>query len=131
MTATVHAAVGAGLGALLKTPAKAFIAGVISHHFTDKIPHKEAPPVLDVPAVGAFLCFLRFRYGRASPQFWGALGALAPDMEHVLAGVGVLGRDQRFFTSHGKNRGRHGKTEGYADQVLAAFLGGLLAETCS
>ena len=132
MTATVHAAIGAGLGALLKDPAKAFVAGVISHHFTDRMPHREAPLTLDVPAVVGFLVFLRFRYGSRSPQLWGALGAIAPDFEHVLARFGVLGKEERYFTTH-RNKGElHGSERaGCANQVVAAFLGGFLAEACS
>jgi len=131
VTATVHAAIGAGLGALLKTPGKAFIAGVISHHFADKTPHKEAPLILDVSAVIAFLCFLRARYGRKSPQFWGALGALAPDFEHVLEILGILEEGHCFFAVHGNDGEMHGRSEKSGNQILAAFLGGLLAETYS
>jgi len=131
VTATVHAAIGAGLGALLKTPGKAFIAGVISHHFADKTPHKEASLILDVPAVIALLCFFRARYGGKSPQFWGALGALAPDFEHVLEVLGILEEGHCFFATHRNDGEMHGRSEKYGNQVLAAFLGGLLAETRS
>ena len=117
---------------MLKDPAKAFVAGVISHHFTDRMPHREAPLTLDVPAVVGFLVFLRFRYGSRSPQLWGALGAIAPDFEHVLARFGVLGKEERYFTTH-RNKGHiHGNEKVESDnQVLAAFLGGFLAEALS
>ena len=132
MTATVHAAIGAGLGAFAKDPATAFVAGVISHHFADRMPHREAPISLDVTAVVGFLVFLRFRYGGASPQLWGALGAIAPDLEHVLARFGILSKDEKYFTTH-RNKGQlHGNEKVKSDnQVLAAFLGGFLAEALS
>ena len=132
MTATVHAAIGAGLGAFVKDPAKAFVAGVISHHFADRMPHREVPISLDVTAVVGFLVFLRFRYGGASPQLWGALGAIVPDFEHVLAKFGILGKHERYFTTH-RNKGQlHGNEKVESDnQVLAAFLGGFLAEALS
>lgn len=128
MTATAHVAIGAGLGGLIRDPAKAFIAGVISHHFADSVNHKEAPPSLDGPMAVGILLFLRIRYGRRSPQYWGALGAIIPDLEHVLREIGLLKTNRRFFTSH--RPGAHGKpTEEFGTQILAAFLGGLLAES--
>ncbi len=129
MTGTVHAAVGAGIGAAVKKPLAAFIAGVISHHFLDSMDHKEAPPGLDGAAIVGFLIFLSIRYGVKSSQFWGALGAIAPDFEHVLGELGFLDKHQRYFSTHKKDGAYHGKpTDEITSQIAMAFLGTLLSE---
>ena len=132
MTGTAHAAIGAGLGALVGDPAKAFIAGVLSHQIADTMPHKEAPPILDVPALFGLLGFLGVRYGLRSPQFWGAVGGVAPDLEHVPPRVGLPPGEKRYFPSHrDAGAGHDHQADMDANQILLTFLGGFLAEALS
>ena len=82
MTGFVHAALGAALGRAIKNPFVAFPVGVGSHILGDVVPHLDMD-IGETPLVFATLGYLAYEHGLKSPQFWGALGAVCPDFEHI------------------------------------------------
>jgi hypothetical protein len=93
MTGFVHAALGALLGKHIKDPFVAFGAGVGSHVLGDVVPHHDMD-IGEVPLVFGTLGYLAYEHGWKSPQFWGALGAVSPDFEHISY---ELKKDPRRF----------------------------------
>ncbi len=93
MTGSVHAALGAAIGRLVRHPGLAFAAGVASHGLGDVIPHHDMGPA-ETPIVFATLFEVGLVHGWKSPQFWGALGGILPDFEHIPA---ELRQDPRRF----------------------------------
>jgi len=91
MTGSVHAAIGAAVGTLIKSPPLAFAAGVASHLAGDLVPHHDMGPA-ETPIVFATLARIGQQHGFHSSQFWGALGGVCPDFEHIPA---ELRRDPR------------------------------------
>jgi len=86
MSGVTHAAVGAGLGSTLNHPVSAFAVGAVSHLLLDALPHNEWFPIwLEVLSSVLALGLLGFFSPFASPgMFWGALGAVMPDVEIVI-----------------------------------------------
>lgn len=82
MTGFVHAALGAALGRAIGHPLVAFGAGACSHVVGDVVPHYDMD-IGEVPLVFGTLIYLAYEHGLKSPQFWGALGAVCPDFEHI------------------------------------------------
>ena len=119
MTGAVHASIGAGIGRLFKNKGAAFLAGVASHLLTDALPHKDFSPKLEVPLMaGALLAIGKWK-GVGSPEFWGAMGALAPDLEHGLLVTGLIEQQQEVFPSHIDDGKLHGRE---TDERLSQFL---------
>ncbi len=109
MIGAVHAGIGAALGVLFKKKTAAFAAGVVSHAVADALPHHDYPPKVEVPLMaGAMLLIGKLR-GFDSPEFWGALGAIAPDTEHGLAAMGIGSFDHEIFPTHSSGAKRHGR----------------------
>ena len=119
MTGAVHASIGAGTGRLLKNKSTAFLAGVASHLLTDALPHKDFSPKFEVPlTAGALLAIAMWR-GIRSPEFWGAMGAVAPDVEHGFLIAGLIEPEQEIFPSHTDNGKLHGRE---SRERLSQFL---------
>jgi hypothetical protein len=93
MTGFVHAAIGAVIGRVVKNRPLAFGLGVLSHGVGDMIPHHDIGPS-EAPLLIGTLARIGLECGWNSPQFWGALGAISPDFEHIPA---ELRRDPRRF----------------------------------
>ena len=93
MTGSVHAAIGAVLGRVINHAPAAFVAGVVSHGVGDVTPHHDMGP-METPIVFATLALIAHTHGIKSPQFWGALGGVCPDFEHIPA---ELKKDPRRF----------------------------------
>jgi hypothetical protein len=93
MTGFVHAAIGAALGRFIRNKPLAFAVGVLSHGVGDLIPHHDLGPA-EAPLLVSTLGLIIEKHGWGSPQFWGALGAICPDFEHIPAEVR---RDPRRF----------------------------------
>ena len=91
MTGSVHASLGAALGSRVKSPALAFALGLFSHFVGDVVPHHDMGAT-ETPLVFATLARIAQQHGWKSPQFWGALGGVCPDFEHI---VGELRKDPR------------------------------------
>jgi hypothetical protein len=93
MTGSVHAALGAAIGRFVPNPFLAFGLGLASHAAGDVIPHHDMGPA-ETPIVFATVLQMGVLHGWKSGQFWGALGAMAPDLEHIPA---ELAKDPRRF----------------------------------
>ena len=93
MTGTVHAALGAAVGRMTKSPPLAFALGVVSHYVCDIVAHKDVGPI-EAPTLAGTLYLIVKQHGWRSPQFWGALGGICPDFEHIPA---EFKRDPRRF----------------------------------
>ncbi len=93
MTGFVHAALGAALGRFIKNKPVAFAVGFASHLLGDVVPHKDMG-IGELPLLGGTLFHIIHRHGVKSPQFWGALGAISPDFEHIYY---ELKKDPRRF----------------------------------
>lgn len=109
MTGAAHASIGAALGAILKDRKLAFGAGVLSHIVADALPHRDLSPKVEATLLTATMSVITLRHGIDSPQFWGAVGAVAPDFEHLLLEAGLIQEEDEIFPTHiglGKWHGR-------------------------
>jgi hypothetical protein len=122
MIGAVHATIGAAIGALCKRKSSAFVAGVISHVVADALPHHDFPPKVEVPLVAATVLLIGKFKGFDSPEFWGALGAIAPDSEHGLALALGTGFDHELFPTHMAGAKFHGcnSNERLSQLIMAA-----------
>lgn len=124
MIGAVHAGIGAALGAILRKKSSAFLAGIASHLVADAIPHTDLPVKLELPLMaGTLACIAAWR-GIDSPEFWGALGGIAPDAEHGLLVAGIITPDQEKFPTHIQSGKYHGRGSG---ERLSQLVIGLAA----
>lgn len=93
MTGSVHAAVGAAIGRYVRIKPLAFALGVFSHGVGDVIPHHDVG-LWEAPVLLGTMTAIVNKFGVNSPEFWGALGAICPDFEHIPA---ELRRDPNRF----------------------------------
>ncbi|MCE5197956.1 MAG: hypothetical protein ABFD54_06750 [Armatimonadota bacterium] len=122
MGGAVHALIGAAIGSLVKNKPAAFAVGIASHAVADSIPHKDLKPALEAPLLVAALAAIGAWKGTDSPEFWGALGGVAPDCEHALEISGLITPKQKIFPTHindGKYHGRE-NNERVSQYLLAA-----------
>ena len=141
MTGFVHAALGAAIGRYVKNPYVAFAVGVASHIVGDVIPHHDMD-IGEVPLVFGTLGYLGYEHGLKSPQFWGALGAICPDFEHIPYELKQAPRrfepmPQKMIPTH-NNRLPHGRWPGekkwgvflnFTLFLLGLWLAGSLAKS--
>lgn len=123
MLGAVHACIGAGAGSFTESKLLAFGAGMASHTIADALPHHDLAPELEVPLLLATLAGIAYWKGLDSTEFWGAVGGVAPDLEHGLVVTGLLDADKEIFPSHaqgGKWHGDESRTERWSQALLAA-----------
>jgi len=131
MIELAHMATGVLVGTRCSGPADALVAGVALHAIGDMTPHGEVDDrSFEVGSTAVGILALAARYGPRSPVLWGAIGAVLPDVEHVLPrrlreATGPLFPTHRFSWLH--NNGPLAVPAWL--QVLGggAVLGGLLA----
>ncbi|MBV9848820.1 MAG: hypothetical protein JO250_03945 [Armatimonadetes bacterium] len=132
MMVSVHAAVGAGVGARAKRPGAALAAGVISHLLCDLAPHRDYALPIEAPLALAVFLYLVGRYGPRSPQFWGAVGAVLPDAENALVIAGAFPQEKTIFPTHNEAApwflGHGRKVRSPLPQIILAALALWLAE---
>jgi len=112
MGGAVHALIGAAIGSFMDNKIGAFTAGVASHVIADVLPHKDYDPAVEVGLMAAALAGIAKFRGVDSPEFWGAIGAIAPDTEHALMLSGLINADQEVFPTHIENGKYHGPDSG-------------------
>ncbi|MFQ3548329.1 MAG: hypothetical protein SNJ70_01085 [Armatimonadota bacterium] len=123
MTGAVHALVGAALGSLFENKSSAFLTGVISHAICDVIPHKDLSAKAEVALMACVMTILERWKGLDSTEFWGALGAISPDIEHGLSLIGILPEDLKLFPTHIENGKYHGKkSDEQVSQLIIVFV---------
>lgn len=120
MMVAVHALTGAVLGGLCRRRSHAFALGAASHLVADALPHRD----LEVPVEGALmaagLTAVALLRGADSPEFAGALGAVAPDAENLLARIFSIPDEKLLVPSHRCYHGR--KIESLHSQVALAAV---------
>jgi hypothetical protein len=116
VTALVHMAVGGAVGSLVGGRGGAFALGVASHVPLDVGPHYEFGRMwIEVIVVSGVLGGMVVTGHAGSPVFWGAVGAVAPDIENVLWRSGALPEKWKLFPGHALRLWRffpHGRTLG-------------------
>ncbi len=121
MTGAVHALIGAALGAFCGKKSTAFLSGVASHILADALPHSDLKPSAEIPTMLGALALIAKLKGINSKEFAGALGAIAPDIEHGLLLLGMIEREQEFFPTHINEGKLHGPDSGEKiSQILIA-----------
>lgn len=116
MTVITHLAVGAAAGSLTDNAAGAALLGLLSHVPLDVLPHYEFDKMwVEVAAVAAvFTAMLVAGMGHTG-IFWGAVGAVVPDIENLLWRLGVLPDEKKIFPGHSPRLSRffpHGRSLG-------------------
>lgn len=101
MMLMTHALMGAALGRIVRNRPLSFLLGVASHALGDVLPHQERALAMDGPLCAAALGLIAWRYGPASPECLGALGAITPDAEHLPTRLGFRSQDEEIFPTHG------------------------------
>jgi hypothetical protein len=98
MVSVVHALAGAALGSMTGSRAGAAALGIAAHAVCDTIPHRDLSVPVEIALAAAALGAIGLAAGCRSPQFWGAVGGVAPDLEN-LAPSSYRGGD-KWFPSH-------------------------------
>ena len=126
MMVSVHAAVGAGVGARSGSPGAALAGGVVSHLLCDLVPHRDYDIRVEAPLALAVFVYLGARHGLRSPQFWGAVGAVLPDAENALVIAGTFPQSKTAFPTHNEAApwflGHGRKVDSPLPQVVLAVL---------
>jgi hypothetical protein len=121
---SLHAAVGATAGSVLRSRSAAVVAGVALHLAGDRVPHQDIPDRRFEIGSGALaIGLLALRRGPLDSATLGAFACCIPDLEHVVP----LPRPGGSKLFHGR-RGWHrsGNFSARAQLVLAALLLGRL-----
>ena len=126
MTGATHAGIGAALGGLIRDRKLAFIAGILSHIAADAIPHKDLSPKAEILLLSGTMTLIATRYGVDSPQFWGAAGAILPDLEHVLLLTGIIDDKDEIFPTHFDSGRWHGRETTERISQVVTFLACML-----
>lgn len=124
MICAVHAVVGAAVGRLIGSRPGALAAGVATHLIGDLLPHKDFDPKVEAPLLAATLGVLAVRCGVNSPEFLGAVGGIAPDVENAAGIVGIIPRESMRFPTHVGDGAFHGP------KTRSAWPQGVLAALC-
>jgi hypothetical protein len=129
MCSVTHVAAGALIGSLLDNRLTALAVGFASHIPLDMIPHIDfddfrIDAVMTVGLLGGVLAVSGF-----SPIFFGALGAVAPDLENLLWKTGRIREKDKIFPTH-SGLLRHGQTKAgsgvAAKIIMSAFSVGIV-----
>jgi len=113
VTVLTHMAVGAAAGSFVGGRVPAALLGVLSHIPLDLIPHYEFQKLwVEVAVVAAALGTMVATGLWRAPVFWGAVGAIVPDIENLLWRLGVLPDSGKVFPGHSDKLARwlpHGR----------------------
>jgi hypothetical protein len=100
MCSITHVAVGALLGSFFGSSLVSFFVGLASHIPLDAVRHLDFENLwVDAALTVALLIGVLVVFG-FSPVFFGALGAVAPDIENLLWRVGLLPEERKVFPTH-------------------------------
>jgi hypothetical protein len=120
----VHALVGGAVGRLAGKRPGAFAAGVATHLLGDLLPHKDLDPKIEAPLLAATLALLAWRLGVTSPEFVGAAGGVAPDVENAAYVTGLMPVGMLHFPTHIGGGTYHGP------RTRSVWPQGVLAAVC-
>lgn len=130
MIVSLHVATGGLVGRLARSRAQALALGLAAHAAGDAVPHQDvASRRFEIGSGVACLALLAAACGPGSREVAGAVGASAPDLEHVLRLPRPGGR--KLFPSH-RVRGWHraGGLPASLQLAAAGVLVGLVASRC-
>jgi len=96
----VHASIGALAGSLSQSRKSAFMAGAASHAVADLVPHRDFSLPAEIPLLVVALALIAKRFGVASQEMAGAVGAVLPDAENALERLGFV--KHMVFPTHTK-----------------------------
>jgi hypothetical protein len=100
MCSVTHVAVGALIGSFFESSLASFFLGLASHIPLDAVPHLDFENLwVDAGATVALMAGILILFG-FSPIFFGALGAVAPDIENLLWRIGVMPEERKIFPTH-------------------------------
>lgn len=126
MMVSVHAAVGAALGAVVRKPWQSFLSGIASHLLCDLVPHRDYDIEVEAPLAAAMFVYLIKRYGLNSPQVIGAFGAIAPDGENAAGVLGIIPIEKTVFPTHNEEKpwfvGHGAKAPSPIPQIILAVI---------
>jgi len=123
-------AVGAVIGILVDSRLAAFLIGFVSHIPLDAIPHIDfedyrMDAVMTIGLLAGIFAFTGF-----TPILFGALGAVAPDIENLLWKTGIIDEKRKVFPTH-SGLIKHGQARvgsgPAAEIVMSAFSVGVVA----
>jgi len=126
MIGAVHACIGAGVGSFFRNKSAAFVSGVVSHLVADALPHKDLAPEIEVPLMAGMMAGIAAWKGLDSPEFWGAMGGISPDVEHGLLVAGIINKEQKVFPSHIRDGKWHGEESNERLSQLLLSIAGLV-----
>lgn len=96
---SLHVATGAVGGALAGSRGRAIALGGLLHFLGDRVPHHDIPSQwFELGSGMALIGVLAATRGPTSPEVLGAIGASAPDLEHLIPLPKPGGR--KLFPSH-------------------------------
>lgn len=122
MICAVHALVGAVVGRVAGKRPGALASGVATHLIGDLIPHKDLNPKVEAPLLAGAMGLIAWRFGFKSPEFIGAFGGMAPDLENAAMLTGLIPREAMRFPTH-LGDDRHGpKIDSALPQALLAAV---------
>ncbi len=103
MTVLAHMAVGGAVGSFAEGRGFPFALGLLSHVPLDVIPHYEFEKMwLEAAVVVAALGGMILAGYGGTGIFWGALGAVVPDLENLLWRLGILPGRWKMFPGHAR-----------------------------
>lgn len=127
MTVLTHMVVGGAVGSFVDWRGVAFGLGVASHVPLDVIPHYEFKNMwLEVVIVGSFFGVMLATGHAGTGFFWGALGAVIPDLENLLWRLGFISDDHKIFPGHSARFQRflpHGRSLGVRNAWWQVAIG--------
>ena len=99
MIVSLHVATGAVAGAVAGSRGRAFVLGGLLHFLGDRVPHHDIPSQwFELGSGMTLIGALAATRGPTSPEVLGAIGASAPDLEHLIPMPRPGGR--KLFPSH-------------------------------
>ena len=126
MIVSLHVATGAVGGAVAGSRGRACVLGGLLHFLGDRVPHHDIPSQwFELGSGMALIGALAATRGPTSPELLGAIGASAPDLEHLIPMPKPGGR--KLFPSHRINGWhRDGGLPAWVQLISAAALVGLI-----
>lgn len=116
MTVITHLAVGAAVGTLTDGRGIAFLLGLASHIPLDILPHYEFEKLwVEIAAVAVVLGTMLALGMGGTGIFWGAAGAIVPDLENLLWRLRIMPGERKVFPGHAPRFSKifpHGRTLG-------------------
>lgn len=123
LIAAVHAIVGASVGKLAGETKGAAMGGVATHLLLDLLPHKDFDAKTEALLLAPTMAAIAWKFGLASPEFVGACGGIAPDIENAAQVVGLIPPEAMRFPTH-LGDDKHGP------KTASALPQGILAAAC-